>query len=73
MHDMPIEVDNLYVIKNENGTVDSLAGPSDSVEAIIEAVGFIYGGTAEIVQVSALEDLDLCSAELRFDFAQSMN
>lgn len=73
MYDMTITVDNLYVIKNGDGTIDTIAGPGESVLSLVEAASFLHGGTSEIVQVSAIEDLNLCSFELKFDFVQSMN
>jgi hypothetical protein len=70
---MTVIVDNLYVVQNGDGTVDTISGPVESAVDLIEAAGFIHGGTTELVQVSSIEDLDLCSHELRFDFVQSMN
>ena len=53
-------IENQYVVKNSDGTVDTEIGIIDTREEDAE-------------RISILEDLELDSRELHFDYSQSMN
>lgn len=67
-------VDNLYVVKNGNGTIDTMqCRDLRMVKWIANATSSPRGGVKEVVQISVLENLDLDSTELSFDYKHSMN
>jgi hypothetical protein len=53
-------IENLYVVRNSDGTVDTEIGIIDTREEDAE-------------RISILEGLELDSRELHFDYSQSMN
>ena len=67
-------IENLYVCKNGNGTIDTTQGPSiaQGLPAMMTIATFA-GGLDEVVKISVLTDLELNADELTFDYAQSMN
>jgi len=67
-------IDNLYVVQNGNGTVDTMMCRDIRMGAALAgAVGGTRGGVRDVAQISVLEDLDLDSQELRFNYRTSMN
>lgn len=67
-------VDNLYIVQNGNGTVDTMqCRDLRMVKWLANATQSPRGGVQELTQVSVLERIDLDSHELRFTFVQSNN
>lgn len=67
-------VENLYVVQNGNGTVDTMICRDIRMGAALAgAIGGTRGGVRDVAQISILEGLELESIELRFDYKTSMN
>jgi hypothetical protein len=66
-------VDNLYLVRNRNGTVDTMTCGPQMAGMISRATSSTKGGTDEITQISSLTPWDLQAEELRFDYAASVN
>lgn len=67
-------IDSLYVLKNRNGTVDTIKCPSsEAAKWWAETTGSFQGGNENVVQVSVLTGLDLVASELKFNYHESLN
>lgn len=66
-------VDNLYLVRNRNGSVDTVACGPLMAGIISRATGSTKGGVESITQISKLVPWDLRSEELSFNYVQSEN
>ena len=69
-----VELENLYLIRNGNGTVDTMVcNDLRMVEWAATAAGCTRGGIQELTQVPAYTKIDLDSTELKFAYRTSQN
>jgi hypothetical protein len=66
-------VDNLYLVRNRNGTVDTVTCGPQMAGMISGATSSLKGGTDEITQISSLTPWDLQAEHLNFTYKQSPN
>lgn len=70
-------VENLYVVQNGNGSVDTIRSSDPRmVDWILSGCGYDdrpRGGIMEVNRVSVLADLELDSTMLKLDYGMSQN
>lgn len=71
---MTVAIKNLYVVRNGNGTVDTMVcGDPRMVEWAKLASGCTRGGVQDVVQIPSIAKIDLDSTELAFKYRTSQN